>query len=64
MNVHLYAVGEVVRLRRANGDRGQAGPYRIVDRLPLSDGEPSYRVESDLERTPRVVLESELRELR
>jgi hypothetical protein len=63
MDNHLYAVGETVGFRSA--DRGVIAPlgsYRIVSHLPLRDGEPSYRIKSDLERHERIARESELRE--
>jgi hypothetical protein len=63
MDVHLYAVGEIVGFRSSSrGRSAPAGSYRVVSRLPEQDGEPSYRIKSDLERHERIARESELRE--
>jgi hypothetical protein len=65
MNAHLYAVGEIVGFRSANrAVPAPRGSYRIVGRLPVQDGEPTYRIKSDLERHERIARESELREPR
>jgi hypothetical protein len=63
MDAYLYTVGELVGFRAdARGTAAASGAYRIVSRLPLRDGEPSYRIKSELERHDRVARESELRE--
>jgi hypothetical protein len=65
MDPHLYAVGEIVSFKSARmRTMTSGGSYRIVSRLPEEDGEPSYRIKSDLERHERIARESELRERR
>jgi hypothetical protein len=65
MDAHLYAIGEIVSFRSlAKGTMAPGGSYRILSRLPERDGEPSYRIKSELERHERIARQSELRERR
>lgn len=65
MDPHHYAIGEVVSFRSSSrGTSAPGGNYRIVSRLPENEGEPTYRIKSDLERHERIARESELRERR
>ncbi len=58
---HKYKIGEELRL--ASGMRKtalSANRCRIVGYRPFEQGEPSYRIKSDLENHERIVRESEL----
>ena len=58
--VHVYKIGQSVRFSAANLDRGAAGIYRVVARLPHSFGEPQYRIKSTTGPQERVAQESQL----
>ena len=65
MDAHLYAIGEIVSFRSlTKGTTAMGGSYRVLSLLPERDGEPSYRIKSELERHERIARESELRERR
>ena len=61
MTSHKYKVGEMISFRSYLKDRSAAsGRYEIVACRPDQDGEPSYRIKSELERHERIARESEL----
>ncbi len=58
---HKYQVGQMIAFRSYVRDRSVApGKYEIIDYRPDQDGEPSYRIKSELERHERIARESEL----
>jgi hypothetical protein len=65
MKQHLYAIGELVRFRSSSrSNTAPAGNYRIMARLPQQEGEPCYRIKSEVERHDRIAREGELRDPR
>lgn len=58
---HKFKIGQVLRfhsrLRLSSPANAQ---YRVVGHRPPEDGEPSYRIKSDLENHERIARESEL----
>jgi hypothetical protein len=59
--VHKFKIGETLTYRSSLRDRSAApGHYRIIDYRPSEDGEPLYRIKSELERHDRIARESEL----
>jgi hypothetical protein len=59
---HKYKIGQTINFRSAaRGPSAPNGQYRVVGyRPPDSNGEPSYRIKSELERHDRIARESEL----
>ncbi|MDQ0394525.1 hypothetical protein [Labrys monachus] len=59
---HLFAVGQLVRLRHGHGSRsGAADLYRITAVLPPGENaSPQYRIRSDGESHERVTTEDRL----
>jgi hypothetical protein len=61
MAEHKYKIGEMISFRNYLRDRSAApGMYEIIGCRPDQDGEPSYRIKSELERHERIARESEL----
>ena len=59
---HKYKIGETINFRSSTRGRSAVpGEYRVVGHRPPEDGEPSYRIKSDLERHDRIARESELK---
>lgn len=55
---HLYAVGQVVRMRRAGARTfGTAEIFRITAMLPPNDGLPQYRLRNASEKFERVAAQ-------
>lgn len=62
MAAHKFRIGQKVQLVATFFDRhAPAGDYEIVQQLPQSDGEFSYRIKSSNELHQRAVKESQLR---
>lgn len=60
-SLHLYAVGEMVRLKGGFGISADAGSvYRIMATLPARGDSPQYRIRSDDERHERVATQETL----
>ncbi len=60
-SLHLYAVGEMVRLKGGFGISADAGSvYRIMATLPARGDSPQYRIRSDDERHERVATQDTL----
>jgi hypothetical protein len=60
-DAHKYKIGEKVIFRSSmRGRSASPGQYRVVGHRPPEDGEPSYRIKSDLERHDRIARESEM----
>jgi hypothetical protein len=60
-SLHLYAVGEMVRLKGGFGISADAGSvYRITGTLPARGDSPQYRIRSDDERHERVATQDTL----
>ena len=60
-SLHLYAVGETVRLKGGFGISADAGSvYRITGTLPARGDSPQYRIRSDDERHERVATQDTL----
>jgi len=58
---HRFRIGETIVFRSSmRGTAAPSGEYRVVGHRPPQDGEPSYRIKSDLERHERIARESEL----
>jgi len=58
---HRFKVGEVLRFQSRLRLSGPANAqYRVVGHRPPEDGEPSYRIKSDMENHERIARESEL----
>ena len=61
MSEHKFKVGQTINFRSAVRDRAAAaGRYQITAHRPPDDGEPCYRIKSELERHERIAHESEL----
>jgi hypothetical protein len=63
MAEHKFKIGQIVYLRskRSNSPLSpSSGPYQIVRRLPVTEGEFQYVIRSANEDHQRVVRESEL----
>jgi hypothetical protein len=61
MSEHKFKIGQTISYRGVQRTRAAApGQYRIVGHRPDQDGEPSYRIKSELERHDRIARESEL----
>jgi hypothetical protein len=62
---HKYKIGETINFRSSmRGRSAPPGEYRVVGYRPPEDGEPLYRIKSDLERHDRIARESELKWIR
>ena len=58
---HKYKIGEKIAFRSSmRGGAASPGPYLVVGHRPPENGEPSYRIKSELERHDRIARESEL----
>ncbi|GAB4515102.1 MAG: hypothetical protein Tsb0019_13560 [Roseibium sp.] len=56
--VHLYEIGQQVRLRNGFGGRNfSADTYRVTGKLPVSNDLPQYRVRSDDEPFERMAAQ-------
>lgn len=64
-SLHLFAVGEMVRLKGGFGISADAGSvYRITGTLPARGDSPQYRIRSDDERHERVATQDTLEPVR
>ena len=64
-SLHLYAVGEMVRLKGGFGISADAGSvFRITGTLPARGDSPQYRIRSDDERHERVATQDTLEPVR
>jgi hypothetical protein len=62
MPYHRFKVGQTVVAPSEGRDLHlPGGPLVVVRLLPLADGEPQYRVRSELDGLDRVVRESQIR---
>ena len=66
MPYHRFKVGQTVVAPGARASEGRdlhipRGPLVVVRLLPLADGEPQYRVRSELDGLDRVVREGQIR---
>ncbi|HEY5081082.1 MAG TPA: hypothetical protein VII91_04020 [Bauldia sp.] len=62
MAEHRFKVGQTILLQNSLKNRAAAaGTYEVIGYRPEDDGEPSYRIKSELERHERIVRESELK---
>jgi hypothetical protein len=62
MPYHRFKVGQtVVAPSEGRDPHIPRGPLVVVRLLPLADGEPQYRVRSELDGLDRVVRESQIR---
>ena len=60
-DAHKYKIGAKVTFRSSmRGRSASPGQYLVVAHRPPEDGEPSYRIKSDLERHDRIARESEM----
>jgi hypothetical protein len=60
-DLHKYKIGDQLRFRGSTrGSASPPGPYRVTGFRPPENGEPCYRIKSDLERHERTARESEL----
>jgi hypothetical protein len=58
---HKFKIGEVLRFHSRLRLSGPANAlYRVVGHRPPEDGEPSYRIKSDMENHERIARQSEL----
>lgn len=55
-----FRVGQTINFKSFQRTSAAPGRYQIVGLRPEQDGEPSYRIKSDLERHDRIARESEL----
>jgi hypothetical protein len=59
--MHLFTVGQMVRLSGQIGLSQTAGPYRITAVLPPTAGDsPQYRIRADAEPYERVTTQERL----
>ena len=64
-SLHLYGLGEMVRLKGGFGISADAGSvYRITGTLPARGDSPQYRIRSDDERHERVATQETLEPIR
>jgi hypothetical protein len=62
MTEHRFKVGQTIVLQNSLKNRSAAaGSYQVIGYRPEDDGEPSYRIKSELERHERIARESELK---
>ncbi len=59
-NIHKFEIGQRVLFSAAMIERGAAGIYLIVARLPDDHGEQQYRIQSADGPRERVARESQL----
>jgi hypothetical protein len=59
--MHKFKIGERLFPARSVGFSVPDGPYVVVKRLPMRDGEFEYQIKSVTEPDERVVRESQLR---
>ncbi len=58
---HKYKIGEAINFRSSTKGRfAPPGEYRVIAHRPPENGEPLYRIKSELERHDRIARESEL----
>lgn len=61
MSQYEFTIGQSIRFRYHERMRSSApGQYKIVGYQPDEDGEPRYRIKSDLENHERIARETEL----
>jgi hypothetical protein len=60
MTEHKFKIGQLVYFQPGSPDHARLGPYRIVRRLPESEGEFHYVIRSTYEDHERVARESQL----
>ena len=61
MTDHKFPIGQTINFRsQQRGGSAAAGQYQIKGYRPDVDGEPAYRIKSELERHDRIARESEL----
>jgi hypothetical protein len=59
--MHLYTVGQTVRLKRGSRHQSQStGLYRITGTLPAREDSPQYRIRNDAEGHERVLPQEAL----
>jgi hypothetical protein len=64
MSRYEFRIGQSVQFRFYERMRSAAsGQYKIVGYQPDEDGEPRYRIKSELEQHERIARESELSRL-
>jgi hypothetical protein len=65
MSEHKFQIGQTIIFRSYRGARVAApGRYEVVGFRPDENGEPSYRIKSELERHERIAREGELNWIR
>jgi hypothetical protein len=62
MTLHRYAIGDAVRFTPARFERSSAPPggYRVTRLMPEEQGEPQYRIKSEIDAHERSAGESQL----
>lgn len=60
MSEHKFNVGDAINFTSYLRGAAAPGKYEVTARRPPQDGEPSYRIKSELERHERIARESEL----
>lgn len=59
--LHLFTVGQTVRLKGGFGRQAQTGDiYHVTATLPPNGGSPQYRIRNDAERHERVATQNTL----
>jgi hypothetical protein len=59
--VHIFAIGQTVRLRSGFGTVPKTAEiYRVTGRLPPRGDSPQYRIRNDAERHERVTTQDSL----
>jgi hypothetical protein len=62
MTQYRFKIGETITFQSSMRNRSAAtGEYQVIALRPSDEGEPSYRIKSELERHERIARESELR---
>jgi hypothetical protein len=60
MAAYKFQVGQMVELEPARSRNIPGGSYVVTKQMPVSSGEPEYRIKSIKEPHERVVSESDL----
>jgi hypothetical protein len=60
MAEYKFRVEQMVHFKAPKHTASARGPYKITQRLPISDSELQYRIKSQYEEYERVAKESEL----
>jgi len=62
MTQYRFKIGETISFQSSLRNRSAAiGNYQVIGLRPSDEGEPSYRIKSELERHERIARESELK---